>query len=77
MTVVCYRTKEPVVYNRGTKSEERCDSFLSYYTYKTPQEAQKEVDTINSTKPDRLCNGDKVDWSVVKEFFVDEQEEMY
>ena len=77
MTVICYKMKEPVVYNRGTKYESTCDHFLSYYTYKTQEEAQKEVDEINATKPAKLWNGEKVDWNKVDHFFVSDQEEMY
>ena len=77
MTTICYKVKEPVVYNRDTKYEKSYNQFLSYYTYKTKEEAQKEVDEINATKPAKLWNGDKVDWTEVDHFFVDDQEEMY
>lgn len=29
--VVCYKTKEPVIYNKGTQWETTCDTFLSFY----------------------------------------------
>ena len=64
MTVVCYETKKG-------------ERFLSYYTYKTQEEAQKEVNEMNRTKPTKLWNGEKVDWTKVEKFFVDDQEEMY
>ena len=75
-TVICYKQHEPTVYNRGTKYEKACDTFLAYYTYKTVAEAQKEVDEINANKPEKLFNGElaKCDERV---YFVSEQEEMY
>ena len=76
MTVVCYRTKEPRYWNKGTRYETSCDHFLSHYSHKSPEETQKEVDEINRTHPERVC-GCKVDWSEVKEFYVSDQEEMY
>lgn len=76
MTAVCYKTKAPVVYNKGTKWETTEDKFLSYYTYKSQEEAQKEVDEINRTKPEALWNGQKIDWTKTDYFFVTDQEEM-
>lgn len=77
MTVVCYKTKTPVYYNKGTKYESTCDTFLSYYAGKSREAAQKDVDEINRTKPEKLWNGEKIDWTKVDHFFVDDQEEMY
>jgi hypothetical protein len=77
MTVICYETKSPVIYNKGTKYKSSCNQFLSYYTYKSQGEAQKEVDEINRTKPEKLWNGQKVNWTEVDHFFVSDQEEMY
>lgn len=76
MTVICYKTKTPVVYNKGTKYEKRCDEFLSYYTYKTRENAEIECNELNTTKPRQLWNGKEIDWSVIDYFFVDEQEPM-
>lgn len=65
MTTICYKTSKPIGYN--------ADTFLAYYTYKTREEAQKEVDEINTTKPEKLWNGEfaKCD---ERTYFVDEQE---
>ena len=76
-TVICYKTKKPIFYNKGTKHETSCDTFLSYYTYKTPEEAQKEADELNRTKPAKLWNREEIDWEKIDYFFVSEQEEMY
>ena len=74
MTTICYRTIEPTIYNKGTDFEKRCDEFLAYYTCKSVEEAQKEVEMMNKTKPSTMSNGQSIDWNTVKEFFVSEQE---
>lgn len=76
-TVICYKAKTPVIYNKGTKYEKREDTFLSYYTYKTVEEAQREVEALNANKPAKLWNGERIDWTKIDSFFVSEQEEMY
>lgn len=76
-TIVCYKTRQPVIYNKGTQWETRCDTFLSYYTYKSVIDAQREVDEINQTKPVNDPCGRPIDWDSIEYFFVDEQEEMY
>ena len=76
-TVICFKTRQPVIYNAGTKCEKRCDTFLAYYTYKTPIEAQKEVDELNRTKPVKDWRGLPIDWDSIDHFFVNQQEEMY
>lgn len=65
MTTICYKTSKPAVYNT--------DTFLAYYTYKTREEAQKEVDEINTTKPEKLWNGELAKCNE-RIYFVDEQE---
>lgn len=74
---ICYKTKEPVYYNKGTKYESSCDTFLAYYTHKSDEEALREVEKLNAEKPAKLWNGDKVDWKKVEYFFVHKQEEMF
>ena len=74
MTTICYRTIKPTIYNKGTEYEKSNDTFLAYYTYKSIEEATTEVETLNTTKPSTLFNGQKIDWNTVKEFFVEEQE---
>lgn len=65
MTTICYKTSNPIVYN--------VDTFLAYYTYKTREEAQKEVDEINTTKPEKLWNGELAKCDE-RTYFVNEQE---
>ena len=76
MTVICYKTKEPVIYSKGTQYEKKEDTFLSYYTYKTVEKAQEEVKALNENKPAKLWNGERIDWTKIDYFFVSEQEEM-
>ena len=65
MTTICYKTSKPIVYNT--------DTFLDNYTYTTREEAQKEVDEINITKPKKLWNGELAKCDE-RTYFVDEQE---
>jgi len=74
MTTICYKTIKPVVYNEGTEYEKKNDTFLAYYTCADKEKAQYEVDTLNTTKPSTLFNGQKIDWTEIDFFFVDEQE---
>ena len=76
MTVICYKTKVPTIYNKGTKYESSCDEFLAYYTAKTKEKAQIECDELNNTKPNKLWNGREIDWNKIDYFYVDEQDMM-
>lgn len=67
----------PVYYNKGTKWESTCDTFLAYYTCTTAEEAQKEVDEMNKNHPEKDACGFPIDWEKVAYFFVSEQEQMY
>lgn len=75
-TVICFRTINPIYYNKGTEWETACDHFLAYYTNKTIEEAKKEVEEMNRNHPDKDAHGLPIDWTTVKEFFVSEQEPM-
>lgn len=62
--VICYREK-----STG-------NTFLAYYTYKDMEEAQKEAEEINRTKPEKLFNGLPANCDKF-EYFASEQETMY
>lgn len=62
VTVICYKTKQG-------------DSFLSYMTWKSLEEAQKEADKLNKEKPAVLWNKEKIDWNKIDYFFADRQED--
>ena len=72
MTVICYKLKEgcykPTLTWEGT--------YLAYYSHKTVEEAQKEADELNATKPEKLWNDVPIDWNKVDHFFVSQQEPM-
>lgn len=76
MVTICYKQHQPTIYNKGTKYEKQEDTFLAYYTYKTREEAQIEVDRINTLKPNKLFNGNEAKCNE-RTYFVDEQEMMY
>ena len=61
---ICYKTK---------KGEE----YLAYYNYKTRKEVEEEAKRLNEEKPEKLFNGEKINWNKIDYFFVHEQEEMY
>lgn len=61
--VVCYKLHEPVIYNKGTKYEKSCDTFLECYSY-SKEAAQEKCNELNETATDRV-------------YFVSEQEEFY
>lgn len=75
-TVVCYKTKKPVYYNKGTKWEKTCSDFLAYYTFKSVADAEIEVAEINATRPEKLWNGEPINWEEIDHFYVSQQEEM-
>jgi hypothetical protein len=75
-TVICYKLKEgcykPYTSYNGTWE----GTYLAYYSHKTVEEAQKEVDEINATKPEKLWNDQPINWEKVDHFFVKQQEPM-
>lgn len=74
---ICYKMKTPVVYNKGTKYERTCDTFLAYYTSQSDAEAQAEAEWLNTTKLATLRTGTPINWEKIDYFFVNKQEEMY
>ncbi len=75
--VICYKTKEPVYYNKGTQWERTEDHFLMYYFGGTKEQAQEWVDDVNKNHPEKDSLGHTIDWDKIDYFYVDEQEEMY
>jgi len=76
MNTICYKTTEPTYYNKGTKWEKTCDTFLAYYTYKNDEDAAAEVNRLNETRPEVLPTGAPAPKNVAY-YFVNKQEEMY
>ena len=74
---ICYKTKEPVYYNKGTKYEQTCDTFLMNIFYGTKEQAQKEVDRLNKEHPATNRTGAPINWDEIDYFFTDVQESFY
>lgn len=77
MTAICFKTRKPIIYNENTQYETSRDTFLAYYTFKSVEEAQREADELNQSKPAKLFNGVRIDWNDVDFYFAKEQGEMY
>lgn len=73
MTTINYKTKVPVVYNKGSEHECYRDTFLAYYTYESIEEAKINVNEINKTHPACMINGYPIDWNEIDYFFVGDQ----
>ena len=67
-TVICYETKNPM-FGRN--------NFLAYYTNKNLEAGQAEAEKLNTEKPEKLFNGQPIDWNNVEYFFINKQGEMY
>jgi len=63
MTVICYQDKNG-------------KDFLAYYTYKTLADGAAECAQLNSERPTKLWNGEKIDWDNIDKFFVSKQDIM-
>ena len=61
ITTICYKVK----------NTDR--TYLSYFTYKTREKAQLECNELNTKRPPRLWNGEKINWNEIDYFFVSEQ----
>lgn len=73
--VICYKTKTPVIYNKGTQYEKKIDEFLAYYFHGTMEQAKEVVEKLNNEKPEKLFNGLPADCGN-RTYFIHEQEEM-
>ena len=74
--VICYKTKTPTVYNRGTRYEKTCDTFLAGYGEKTPEENKAFVKELNSNpeKFAQYCAEMRIPVHTVAYFYHYEQE---
>ncbi len=73
-TVICYKTIQPIIYNKGTKYECSDDEFLAYYSGMTLEDAKAYVEEINTTHAKTWRHGDPVNWDNVAYYFVSQQE---
>lgn len=74
MNAMCYKTKEPTYYNKGTEYESSCDTFLAYYTSCDDEVAKAEAEYLNKEKPEKDTRGYAIDWNEIDYFFINKQE---
>ena len=70
MNAICYKTNKPVIYNKGSRYEKSCDTFLAFYTHLNFEDAKALAEKMNND-PKKSENGE------IKTYFVNQQEEMY
>ena len=58
-TTICYRTNNN-------------EEYLAYVSYRARTEIEKDVENLNRNHPEKMWNGEKIDWTTTKEFFINE-----
>ena len=69
MVQICYKTKNPVIYNEGTRYESRHDEFMMWLGNELTAPAL--VAELNANHPETY-RGTKIDWDKIDYFFVSE-----
>lgn len=72
---VCYITKEPVVYNKGTQWEKTCSDFLFVQARK--DNGTELVDKLNAMLAEGVEKYELLDMTKIDHFYLDKSEEMY
>ena len=74
--VICYKVKEPVVYNKGTKWEKSCDKFLACYGYANAEENKRLVNVLNMDEEAKgmFCDEHRLNANEIEYFYHHEQE---
>ena len=72
---VCYQTKEPVIYNKGSKYESRCSEFL--YVQARKDNGTELVDKLNTMLAEGVEKYELLDMTKIDHFYLDKSEEMY
>lgn len=72
---VCYTTKEPVVYNKGTKWEKTCSDFL--FVQANKENGTELVDKLNAMLAEGVEKYELLDMTKIDHFYLDKSEEMY
>lgn len=72
---VCYTTKEPVVYNRGTQCEKTCSDFLFVQARK--DNGTELVDKLNALLAEGVEKYELLDLTKIDHFYLAQSEEMY
>ena len=74
--VICYKVKNPVVYNQGTKWEKTCDTFLACYGCADVERNKAYIDLLNTDDEARanFCADHRLDPATIECFYHYEQE---
>ena len=72
---VCYTTKEPVVYNKGTQWEKTCSDFL--FVQANKDNGTELVDKLNTMLAEGVEKYELLDMTKIDHFYLAESEEMY
>lgn len=72
---MCYKTKEPVYYNKGTRYETTSDTFLFWINDRVTLEQMQELaNELNATKPQKYMHFE-LDWDKIEYLYAGEQME--
>lgn len=76
INVVCYKTKKPTIYNKGTKYEKQCDEFLACYGCADDEKQVALIDRLNTDEVARaeFCEKYRLDLDTIDYFFTNKQE---
>ena len=69
MVQSCYKTKNPIFYNKGTRYESTCSEFMMWLG--NEQTAPAIVEELNANRPE-VYHGTKIDWNKIDYFYVSE-----
>ena len=72
---VCYTTKKPVVYNKGTQWEKICSDFL--FVQANKDNGAELVDKLNAMLAEGVEKYELLDMTKIDHFYLDKSEEMY
>ena len=72
---VCYTTKEPIVYNKGTQWEKTCSDFLFIQANK--DNGTELVDKLSTMLAEGVKKYELLDMTKIDHFYLAESEEMY
>ena len=67
---VCYKLRNPVIYNKGTRWEKKADTFLAYVSHKPLETLIKEIETLNKEHPEKDACWNVIDWNNVIEYYI-------
>ena len=72
---VCYQTKKPVIYNKGTKYESQCSEFL--YVQARKDNGTEMVEKLNNLLAEGATRYELLDLTKIDHFYLNVSEEIY